>query len=154
GKRRFLSAALACAVIMPVLHPIKKNPSSTFFKPGRLEAAIGTNRRVLILPFGIHSDSSYWQQENEFGFVQTGGYLGYPPRDNDKNPAVRQMMLRKYNASLAEDLRNFCAQTKTEFIIVGSTLDPPVSGALRQLAWPHQQVDDVTIFTVPGAVHG
>lgn len=148
-RLRFLFVLLACAVILPAAHPIQKVPESTFFKPGRLESVIGLNRRVLILPFGIHGHSTYWQQENDFGFSQTGGYLGYPPRNNGNDPAVKQLMLRKYNPSLAADLQAFCARTNTQFVIVGAKLDPPAAAALAQTTWPHRQVDDVTIYTVP-----
>jgi hypothetical protein len=71
---------LACVFLLPQLHPWIKLPETRFFQPGRVQAVLGPNARILVLPFGINGPSPFWQQQSQFGFLQTGGYLGFPPR--------------------------------------------------------------------------
>ncbi len=150
GRRgRLLLALVVCVSFLPVGHPVSDSPESAFFKPGRLQAALGAAPRLLILPFGIAGPSSYWQAENGFGFSQVGGYLGYPPRGMQKYPAVLQLfsntLLPGFNAQFVQ----FCHATGTQYVIAGPGTVPAEWAALRALDWRAERIDDVTVYVVP-----
>jgi hypothetical protein len=150
ARRSRLLAILACAVILPILHPVQPVPEPKLFEPGKLQAAIGPDKRVLFLPFSLRGNSTYWQAQSHFGFVQTGGYLGYPPGDNGSIPAVAQLISGRYRATLPVDLEQYCLSTGTQFVIAGKNLDLPVSSALARLGWERRQFGDMYVYAVTG----
>ena len=147
-RRRLMFATLACATIMPIMHPVKLVPEQNLFAPQNLQAAIGSDRRVLILPFSLRGNSTYWQVQSHFGFIQTGGYLGYPPPKSASIPAVAQLFMGHYQATLAVDLEQYCLTTGTQFVIADKTLDPPVQAALDQTGWKRRQFGDLYVYSV------
>jgi hypothetical protein len=147
-RRSRLCAILACATIMPILHPVVPVPAQSLFEPKNLQAAIGLDKRVLILPFSVLGNSTYWQEQSHFGFIQTGGYLGYPPGDNASIPAVAQLFTRHYRVSLPADLKQYCLSTGTQFVIADEKLDPPVAAALAQSGWKRRQFGDLYVYAV------
>jgi hypothetical protein len=147
-RRSRLLAVLACAVILPVWHPVEPVPNQKLFESKNLQATIGLHRRVLILPFWWYGNSTYWQEESHFGFIQTGGYLGYPPRDNAAIPVVTQLLTRRYRPTLAADLEQYCLSTGTQFVIAAAKLDPPVEAALAQTGWKRRLFGDLYIYAV------
>jgi hypothetical protein len=147
-RRSRLCAILACATIMPIFHPVQPVPAQNLFEPKNLQAAIGLDKRVLILPFSIVGNSTYWQEQSHFGFVQTGGYLGYPPRNNASIPAVAQLFTRHYRATLPADLKQYCLSTGTQFVIADEKLDPPLEAALAQSGWKRRQYGDLYVYAV------
>jgi hypothetical protein len=153
-RQRMLFGMLACSMIMPILHPVQPVPEQKLFEPGNLQAAIGPDKRVLILPFASQGHSTYWQAENHFGFIQTGGYLGYPPRDNLHTLAVYELLLRRYGPTFAADLQQYCLSTGTQFVIADKKLNPRVEVALAQLGWPRQEFGDFYIYSVNGKLAG
>jgi hypothetical protein len=146
--RSRLLATLACATIMPILHPVEPIPEQNLFEPKNFQAAIGLGKRVLILPFSILGHSTYWQEQSHFGFVQTGGYLGYPPRNDASIPAVAQLFTGHYRATLPADLKQYCLSTGTQFVIADEKLDPPVEAALAQSGWKRRQFGDLNVYAV------
>jgi hypothetical protein len=153
-KRRFFWRSwlglLACVALLPVLHPWMNVPDSAFFRPGRVEAVLGRGAVVLVLPFAINGASSFWQQENQFGFVQTGGYLGYPPASMQLYPAVGALFGSVQGKGFAGDFVGFCLATKTRFVVVGPGTTAELAADIARLNWPEQAVDDVLVYTVPG----
>ena len=98
----------------------------------------------------------YWQMQNRFGYEQSGGYLGYPPAAMQHFAVVEQLFDGFELPSFADDLREFCTATATQYIIAGPGTAPGLWEQLTRLNWPARKVDDVTIFTVPPAAdaHG
>jgi hypothetical protein len=156
GGRRLALGLAACLALMPALHPWKPAPHSRFFQPGEVQAALGANATVLVLPFALNGPSSFWQQEAGFSFAQTGGYLGFPPRAMQSFPVVGELFGNMPEADFQGALRSFCQATATRFVVAG----PGTSGAflaeLAALNWKARRVDDVTVYTVPleGEAHG
>jgi hypothetical protein len=148
ARRSRLLAAFACVMIVPVLHPVEPVPEQKLFEPKNFQAEIWPNKRVLILPFGIHGNSTYWQEESRFGFVQTGGYLGYPPRNDANIPAVSELFNRHYRATFVADLERYCLNTGTQFVIADKNVDTAVKAALAQSGWPRRQYGDLYIYSV------
>ncbi len=149
SRRRVLLGALACASLLPVPHPVAHSPDSPFFRPGRVQDVLGAAPRVMILPFGITGLSSYWQAENGFGFTQVGGYLGYPPREMQKYPAVLQLFFNSLTPGFTPEFAAFAQDTGTQYVIAGPGTPAGEWATLHALDWPAQKIDDVTVFTVP-----
>ena len=145
---RLMTGALAALWLVPVPYPAEAIPYSAFFVPKRLQAVLGSNVRILIVPFGPMGASSFWQVENQFGFSQTGGYLGYPPGAVQADPIMR-FYFGLDSPHFATDFRAFCLRTGTEFVVAGPGTTIHVMAQLRALSWPIRRVDDVTVFTVP-----
>lgn len=147
--RRVLLGAAACLFLTPAWHPWMPIPAARFFQPGRVQAVLGADARVLILPFSIQGPSSFWQAENHYGFVQTGGYLGFPPRPMQIYPAVSELFGGTENPGFLNDVVTFCAATHTQFIVIGPGTSRRVQEAITRLNWPRRIVDDVVIYAVP-----
>jgi hypothetical protein len=149
ARRRWILAACAAIVLMPAPHGVMDIPESSFFAPGRVEAVLGPRPVVLVLPFGILGPSSYWQAENQFGFVQTGGYLGFPPASVQKDEKLMRFYFGLDTPGGIADFGRYCETTGTGYVVAGPGTPAHVMAEVRSLAWPARQVDDVTIFTVP-----
>jgi hypothetical protein len=148
-NRRVALGLLACLFLLPAPHPWMNIPHSTFFRPGDVQAKLGPNARILILPFAINGPSSFWQEEAGFSFSQTGGYLGFPPAKMQHFDAVGELFGNYVGPNFLSDLREFCAATGTQYIIAGPGTLPAMSASLAQLHWKMQQTDDVMVYTVP-----
>lgn len=151
GGRRVVWGVLACVSLLPIFHPTTLAPESAFFQPGRVEAVLGPNPRLLILPFSISGPSSYWQAENRFGFSQVGGYLGFPPKAMQAYPAVLDMFFKRFPAQFPADFAAFCQATGAQYVVAGPGTAAGEWAALHSLGWAARAVDDVTVFTVPHA---
>jgi hypothetical protein len=147
--RRWRAVFLVCLFLFPSLHPVSASPELVFFQPGRVEAALGPHRRLLVLPYGIAGPGSYWQAEDQFGFTQVGGYLGYPPRVQQDDPIVMQLSASFFLPSFKAQFAAYCARTGAEYVVATPLARPEEWAALRALDWKAQRIDDVTVFTVP-----
>jgi hypothetical protein len=154
GRLRVFAGCLACIALLPHFHAKQDIPESAFFKPGRVASVLGDHARILILPFALNGPSSFWQVESRFGFTQTGGYLGFPPAAMLAYPAVGSLFVQDYGPDFVKDLKLFCIGTKTQYLIAGPGTAPDLRSRLAQLPWPHRQVDDVVIYTVPEQILG
>jgi hypothetical protein len=150
-RPRILAGTVACVALLPVPHPTPAAPISAFFQPGRLQSVLGAHPRLLILPFAIAGPSSYWQAENQFGFSQAGGYLGFPPREMQAYPAVMQLFSNSFTAHFCADFVAYAHFSGAQFVIVGPGTPSPELAALKTLDWPAQKIDDVTMYTVPAS---
>jgi hypothetical protein len=146
---RLALGGLACVAMLPRLHPWMNIPYSRFFQPGHVQAALGPHSQILILPFSINGPSSFWQEEAGFSFSQTGGYLGLPPAAMQDFPAVQELYGDYQGPGLRADFQAFCSETGTEFVVAGPGTPHNLLAMLNTLPWPHRQIDDATIFTVP-----
>ncbi len=150
GWARMALGLLCCVTLLPAPHPWRPAPYAAFFAPGRVQAVLGPNPRVLILPFSIAGPSSYWQMENDYGFTQVGGYLGFPPAPMQKYPAVFEMFGNVPQADFASAFVQFSQAMRTQFVIIGPGANPVMVKDITALGWPTRNIDDVTVVTVPG----
>jgi hypothetical protein len=153
-KRRLGVALAACLALAPALHETQTAPDSAFFRPGRVQAVLGPEPRLLVLPFGGKGPSSYWQAESGFAFTQVGGYLGFPPQEMLAYPAVWELYAPHDVPGILDHLEKFCRATGVNYIVAAPGTQPWLRAALEGLPWPRRQADDVTIYTVPAASHG
>jgi hypothetical protein len=150
SKGRMLAGFCICLTLLPVPHPAWPSPASLFFRPGRVQQVLGPNPTLLILPFSIEGNSSYWQAENRFGFTQVGGYLGFPPGWAQNDPAVMQLFSGRLLPGFLADFTRLCQLRQVQYVVAGPGTDPALQAALASLPWHAQKTDDVTIYTVPG----
>ncbi len=153
-KLRLAAGLLACLALLPAPHAWMPLPVSKFFAPHEVQAQLGANARLLVLPFGPNGASTYWQAENHFGFSETGGYLGFPPAAMQHFKAVGALFGHYQGADFVAELKNLCLATRTQYIVAGPGTSAALWRVLAALGWPARQVDDVTIFTVPDTKHG
>jgi len=150
--RRIGLGVLACVLLAPALHPVQPLPVLAFFAPGEVQRVLGPHARLLLLREAQNDPSAFWQADQQFGFAQSMGYLGFPPQSARFYPAVADLSFGWPSANLGQDIAEFCAGTKTQFVVAGPDTSPGLLRALAGLAWPAQKIDGVTIFTVPA--HG
>jgi hypothetical protein len=154
GRGRLWLGLAACLALLPMPHATQAAPWSDFFRPGRVQAVLGPQARLLILPFAINGPSSFWQAENGFGFRQTGGYLGFTPAAMQRFPAAGALYGNLTPPGFAADFADFCQATGTDDVVAGPGTPARMLDVLRGLGWAHRRVDDVEIFAVPVAAHG
>ncbi len=152
GWRRVGLGVLACVLLAPALHPVRRLPVLAFFAPGEVQRVLGDHARLLLLRDQNDDPSSFWQAEQQFGFAQSQGYLGFPPQSARFYPAVEDLSFGWPSAQLGRDIADFCAVTKTQFVVAGPDISAGLLRAMAGLAWPEQKIDGVMIFTVPA--HG
>ncbi|MGP8026933.1 MAG: hypothetical protein ACLPJJ_09525 [Acidocella sp.] len=151
GARRWRLAlgGLTCVALLPGPHPWREAPYAAFFQPGRVQAVLGPNPRLLVLPFALHGPSSFWQMENGFGYTQVGGYLGFPPRPAQSFKAVGEMFGGMVGPGFAGDFVTYARAAGAQYVVAGPGTQADLLAAITTLGWPRRQVDDVTIFSVP-----
>jgi len=147
--RGLLLALLACVSVLPYPQPGMAVPYSAFFAPGRLEQFLGRQARVLIFPFGFTGVSSFWQAENRFGFSQTGGYLGFPPRTVQSDGPIIRLYFGIDTSAFPADFVHYCQSTGTEYVVAGPGTSLDIQAALAALDWQTQKIDDVIVYKVP-----
>ena len=146
---RYALAGLACLALLPQPHPWRPLPDAGFFAPGRVQAVLGQNPRLLILPFAINGPSSYWHEQNRFGFTEVGGYLGFPPKPAQAYKAVGEMFGNVMEPDFLAEFTRYAEQNGAQYVVAGPGANAAMVAAIATLGWPARQVDDVTIFTVP-----
>jgi hypothetical protein len=143
-------AYFICLSFLPAFHPTPPAPYAAFFRPGRVQQFLGPKPVLLILPFSIQGRSSFWQAENDFGFTQVGGYLGYPPEQAQRDKIVMQLFsYKKAQGFAAADFGAYARANGAQYVVAGPGADAAELAIIASLGWPKRQVDDVTIFTVP-----
>lgn len=150
ARQHYLFALFVCLTLLPAPHPPWPSPASPLFRPGRLQQVLGPDPVLLILPFGINGPSSFWQAENDFGFTQVGGYLGFPPGWAFKDPAIMQIFHDQLKPGATQLFVSLCHRDHVQYIVATANTPPIATAALASLGWRAQKIDDVTIYTVSG----
>ncbi len=157
SRLRALLVGLAWLVTLAPPHPVTPAPVSAFFQPGHVQATLGPQARVLILPRlspnmpGLLQVSSFLQAKNEFGFTQTTGYLGMPPQSALRFAAIRALAFGLPDPHFAADMAVLCAATHTQFVLALPDTPPALLAQLNQLPWPRRHVEDVLVYHVSSA---
>jgi hypothetical protein len=148
-RLRLVLAACACLALAPAPHASMPVPDAKFFRPGRVAQVLGPDPVLLVLPFGGTGPSTYWQEESDFSYKQTGGYMGFPPRAMQHFAAVGQLFGGFEGPHFSSDLVSFLTATHTGFVVAGPGTPGSLRAVLDGLAWQRRAVDDVVIYTVP-----
>jgi hypothetical protein len=149
GRRRDVAVCLAVAITLMPPHPVTPAPNSTFFRPAEVQAALGSNARVLILPCASFDASSFWQAQAQFSFSQTTGYLGMPPAAMLAFPGVRDLIINHKAPQLGAEIAVLVQATRTQYVLAGPCTEPVLKEQLQMLSWPARRIDDTLVFTIP-----
>ena len=150
GSRARLAFGLVCCVtLLPGSHPWRPIPHSAFFAPGRVEALLGANPRILILPFAINGPSGLLANGKRLRLYPNGRLPGLSPAPMQGYKAVGQMFGNDVQPDFVPEFVRFCQATRTQYVVVGPGANPVMVKAIATLDWPVRKTDDVTIFTVP-----
>jgi len=145
----YLLGALSVLSIWPMRHEWQTAPYLRGFEPGQVASALGTNPRLLILPFGASGASMFWQAEDKFGFNQPAGYLGYPPARMQADIPEMELFFGLPVADPVGVLVTYSESTNTDAIVVTPDTPPDILKGLNALGWHHEDIDDVTVYKVP-----
>ncbi|WP_139284747.1 hypothetical protein [Acidocella aminolytica] len=146
---RWVVATLAVLFLWPAQSAVKVIPFQPLFQPGQIQKAIGHDKNVLILPFGIFSPSMFWQMESGFAFSQAGGYLGFPPKRVQTNSKIMRLFFGFIDPGVVEALAVYCQTTHVDDLIVMPGTDQRLVDGLRSLQWPVKFMDGASIYSVP-----
>ena len=146
---RWSVAFLAILFLWPAAGPVEQIPSQPFFVHGEVEKAIGDNKRLLILPFGIFSPSMYWQMTSHFAFSQAGGYLVFPPARLQNNAPMMKLFFGSIGPDTLKALEAYCYATHVDALVVAPGADPALVSGVRAFHWASSDVKGVTIYSVP-----
>jgi hypothetical protein len=159
GKRgwdragRFTLGALACVSLLPnqAMFRWTTLPLVPFFEPKNLEASLGHNANVIVLPYGncCGRPSLIWQWQSGMRFTQSGGNLCYPPESEAAWPVVHALDAGLAGAGFADDLTSFCFTHHVSAILVGPGTPTPLAAAIEDLHWQETKDHGITVVRVP-----
>ncbi|WP_026438795.1 hypothetical protein [Acidocella facilis] len=148
-RGRWLAAALAVACLWPAPAPVEAIPAQPFFTKAEIAKALGPDRRVLILPWGIFSPSMYWQTTSGFSFSQIGGYLVFPPARVQQGTVLMKLFFGSIGPDTLDDLKAYALASGVQDVIVVPGTDPRLAAGIAGWGWPARQVDGVSLYTAP-----
>ena len=148
---RAAAGGLACLFLVPNRAAVawSNAPALPFFAPTQVVAALGANRTILILPYGVTGPGMYWQVQAAFGFRQAGGYLSFVPSAFERLAIVLAFFRGQADTNFASDLSAFCATHDVSAIIAGPGTPANLLAALTDLGWKTQQTGGVMLVQVP-----
>jgi hypothetical protein len=159
GKRgwnragRFTLGALACVSLLPnpTLFRWTPLPLVPFFEPNNIDASLGHNANVIVLPYGdcCGRPSLIWQWQSGMRFTQSGGNLCYPPKSESAYPAVSALEKGPAGPGFENDISAFCMSHHVSAILVGPGTPTPVVAAIEGLHWPQTMDHGITVVRVP-----
>jgi ABC-type proline/glycine betaine transport system permease subunit len=150
---RLARLVLGCASYLALLPNVslvawRPLPLLPFFSPVNVEAVLGRNANVLVLPY-MDGPGMLWQWESGMRFTQSGGGTSLVPLSFSLWPVVQTLSNGQPNQSFATDFLAFCNAKKVAFVLVGPGTTPALVMALENLRWPQEQQGGVLVLRVP-----
>jgi hypothetical protein len=148
---RFTLAGLACLFLLPnrALFRWTPFPSDPFFEPHNVEASLGQNANVLVLPYGPSGPGMIWQCQAGMRFTQSGGNLGLTQSLEENWPILDALNRGTAGCSFENDISAFCLTHRVSAILVGPGTPAPVAAAVEALHWPKINDHGVRVVRVP-----
>ena len=148
---RFALALVACLCIAPSPARFQWGdlPLSPFFEPENITKALGSNRNVLILPYGPTGPGLIWQWQSGMAFTQSGGYVGPTPPSAWNWPVLQSLTNAVVGPSFANDISGFCVAHNVAFILIGPGTQQTLIAATRALNWETTDDHGVQVVRVP-----
>jgi len=122
-----------------------------FFEPNNIDASLGHNANVIVLPYGncCGRPSLIWQWQSGMRFTQSGGNLCYPPKSESAYPAVSALETGPAGPGFENDISAFCITHHVSAILVGPGTPTPVAAAIEGLHWQETRDHGITVVRVP-----
>jgi hypothetical protein len=146
---RYSLGLFACLMITSAPHPTQAAPYLKFFQPGEMQKALGHDPVVLILPSAYDNSSSFWQMENDYGFTQSQGYLGFPPRRMTYDKAFMDLVFRPSSPLISHDIKVICQESGTRYVVSTPDTSALLTKAMQELHWLSKSYDEVIVYKVP-----
>ena len=109
------------------------------FEKQNLSLYLNGQPNLLILPF--NNSSIYYQYASHMTFTQTGGYVGFTPKDYATNPVVKALLSSQLPPNFNQLFINFVRQNHiTKIIIIKPLTPPPIMNAISKLNWQKQTI--------------
>jgi hypothetical protein len=118
-----------------------------FFEPNNVEASLGHNANVIVLPFG--RSSLIWQWQSGMAFTQSGGYLCYPPKTELAWPAMQALQTGLVGPGFENDITALCITHHVSAILVEPGTPTPLAAAIEDLHWEETRDHGITVVRVP-----
>jgi hypothetical protein len=150
---RYVLAALACLCLWPNPAAVawSRVPLLPFFEPAQVEATLGRNANVLILPFSLNGPGMIWQWQSGMRFTQSGGYASMVPLSFSQQPMVQGLLTGVPMAGFTAAFTIFCAEHSVAAVLIGPGTPPGLVLAVAALGWENEVVGGVHVFRVPHA---
>ncbi|MCU4158604.1 YfhO family protein [Acidiphilium sp. AL] len=148
---RLVLAFLACVFLVP-------NPKAFGWTNFPLAPALPSNiaasalrkpANIIVLPFANHGPGMAWQLDTRMGFTQTGGYVGFTPRQAWRWPVVHDFMDGAPHGNFENDILAFCGTHRVDYILLAPQTPKPLAQAIMALGWPIIRHDGTGIVEVP-----
>lgn len=122
-----------------------------FFKGGKIDKVLGPSPNVMILPYAYFSPGMLWQVRSDMAFTQSGGYLGYVPRQFAiyRWPIVGELLNGSPAPSFERDLTSFCRAHHVTAVLVTPGARAALVHAIDALSWQSFRSGGVEVFRVP-----
>jgi hypothetical protein len=157
------SAALGILVALVVVLSIVPNLSEGFWTtaleiPGFFKAGIYTkyvtrHETVLVLPYSINGQSMTWQLATGWYFNMAGGYVGNPPLEFRRWPAVRTFYRVRTSAlpAAGDQLRAFLATHQARAVLIDDREVGVWQPLMATLGVRPTHAGGMTLYRVPPA---
>lgn len=153
GRGARIGAALVAGLFLlpaPLAFAWSRVPETpAALKPPALTARLGAMPNLLILPFGESGPGMAWQLGAKMGFIQSGGYVGFTPKQAMGWPAIRELRHANPSPHFADDLAAYCVSHRVTAIAMGPATPARLADAVLTLGWPVARLQGVTFVRVP-----
>ncbi len=144
-------AAIASLLPSPAMSLWTPWPAAPVLTAQTIPGNSGKLPNVLILPIAEKGPEMAWQLDAHMGFTQTGGYTGFIPLTEARNPLYADLYNGSYSTGTIDRLKALCSSHGIDYILLAPATPPAQAAAIIALGWPVRHVAGGTIITVPPA---
>lgn len=153
GSKRLALAGLACITVLPnpTVLGWSRLDTPPFFTARSIEANLGRHPNIMILPYGYFAPAMYWQVKSGMAFTQSGGYLGYVPKQFGIYlwPIIGELLNVTVGPHFAQDLTSFCRAHHVTAVVVAPGSPTVLANAIQGLPWQRFTSGGVKVYRVP-----
>lgn len=150
---RLAAGVIACVFLIPnsAMFSWSRMPDAAWIKDPAFARFVGPMPNIIVLPFGVRGPGMGWQVESHFRFTQSGGYVGFMPRQSTASPVIGELASGKPAANFSNDISAYCATHKVTALALAPDTSQALRTAIQQLNWRTRVLHGVTLVKVPPA---
>lgn len=119
------------------------------FQPDNVVEYIPKNSNILILPFNKLGSGIFYQYASGMEFTQTGGYVGFIPKDFANNRTIKALMSGTLPPDFAELFKHFCITNQASKIVYSiQQTSPQLVAIISSYRWPEKKVGSNVVVNV------